>query len=113
MGLKEVYDSLKIMGSDLLMLQNNKIEAIECEDFEAAKAIKAEIARLNFFCGRIDPHRPFDQNSNFEESLNEREISKQYDQQVVENQEEDGMEELKFGQKRHDEDADQEIVQGI
>jgi len=24
MALKEVYDSLKIMGSDLLMLQNNK-----------------------------------------------------------------------------------------
>jgi hypothetical protein len=85
MGLKEVYDSLKIMGSDLLMLQNNKIEAIECEDFEAAKAIKAEIARLNFICGRIDPHRPFDQNSNFEESLNEREMSKQYDQQAAYN----------------------------
>ena len=38
-------------------------------------------------------------------------MSKQYDQQVVENQEEDGMEELKFGQKQNDEDADQEIVQ--
>lgn len=60
MGLKEVYDSLKIMGSDLLMLQNNKAEAIECEDFETAKAIKAEITRLHFICSRIDPHRPFD-----------------------------------------------------
>jgi hypothetical protein len=43
MSLKEVYDSLKIMGSDLIMLNNNKAEAIECEDFETAKAIKAEI----------------------------------------------------------------------
>jgi len=60
MGLKEVYDSLKIMGSDILMLQNNKLEAIECEDFEAAKAIKAEIARLTSICSRINPHRPFD-----------------------------------------------------
>jgi hypothetical protein len=113
MGLKEVYDSLKIMGSDLLMLQNNKIEAIECEDFEAAKAIKAEIVRLNFICSRIDPHRPFDQNSNFDESLNEREMPKHYDQQPVDNQEEDGMEELKFGNKRLEDDADLEISQVV
>lgn len=43
--------------------------------------------------------------------MNEREMSKHYDQQPVENQEEDGMEELKFGNKRHEDDADLEVSQ--
>ena len=60
MALKEVYDSLKIMGSDLVMLNNYKQQAVENENFETAKAIKTEIFRLQHECMTIDPHRLFD-----------------------------------------------------
>jgi len=40
MALKEVCDRLKILGHKLITLEGQKAEAIECEDFLSAKAIK-------------------------------------------------------------------------
>ena len=44
--LKEITDKLKLMGSDLNMLEQRKREAIEGEDFETAKALKLSIEKL-------------------------------------------------------------------
>ena len=41
MELKEISDKLKLIGSDLNMLELRKQEAISGEDFETAKSIKA------------------------------------------------------------------------
>ena len=38
--LKEVSDRLKLIGSDLTMLEMRKQDAINGEDFETAKALK-------------------------------------------------------------------------
>jgi len=38
--LKEITDKLKLIGSDLNMLEQRKQEAIAGEDFETAKALK-------------------------------------------------------------------------
>lgn len=38
--LKEITDKLKLIGSDLKMLEVRKQEAIDGEDFETAKALK-------------------------------------------------------------------------
>ena len=46
MQLKEVCDNLKVMGNDLIHLESRKIQAIEGEDFEAAKLLKTELLRL-------------------------------------------------------------------
>ena len=40
MDLKEISDKLKLIGSDLIMLEARKTEAIQGEDFETAKALK-------------------------------------------------------------------------
>lgn len=38
--LKEITDKLKLIGSDMNMLELRKQEAIEGEDFETAKVLK-------------------------------------------------------------------------
>jgi uncharacterized protein (UPF0335 family) len=63
MGIKEIYDSLKIMGNDLIVLEAKKKEAIECEDFGAAKMINVEMQRLQLICSQVDPHNPFEPNT--------------------------------------------------
>ena len=40
MEFKEVCDKLKMIGSDLAVLERRKTEAIKNEDFESAKALK-------------------------------------------------------------------------
>ncbi len=44
--LKEITDKLKLIGSDLKMLELRKQEAIDGEDFETAKALKVQVERL-------------------------------------------------------------------
>ena len=44
--LKEITDKLKLIGSDLNMLDERKAQAINGEDFETAKALKVQIERL-------------------------------------------------------------------
>lgn len=46
MELKQVCDNLKVIANDLMHLESRKIQAIDGEDFEAAKILKAEILRL-------------------------------------------------------------------
>jgi hypothetical protein len=38
--LKDICDKLKMIGSDLSVLERRKVEAIANEDFESAKALK-------------------------------------------------------------------------
>ena len=40
MALKEICDRLKIMGNELLNMELRKIDAVQGEDFESAKALK-------------------------------------------------------------------------
>ena len=100
-------------------LEIRKIQAIDGEDFEAAKILKAEIQRLKRQLDQVDPHRPLNrhghpsqrslQNSNYVQastitntmdlSLNQREITQQAQEyleqaQDEEYEEEDGMAEL-------------------
>ena len=44
--LKDITDKLKLIGSDLNMLDQRKREAIEGEDFETAKALKMQMEKL-------------------------------------------------------------------
>ena len=57
--LKDVTDKLKLIGSDLNMLEQRKKEAIEGEDFETAKALKLQIERLKQLVTNLDPENPF------------------------------------------------------
>ena len=59
MELKEISDKLKLIGSDLNMLELRKQEAINGEDFETAKSIKAQIEKLKSLVYNLDPHNPF------------------------------------------------------
>lgn len=59
MDLKEISDKLKLIGSDLIMLEARKTEAIQGEDFETAKALKIQIARLKELVDNLDPENPF------------------------------------------------------
>lgn len=44
------------MANDLMHFESRKIQAIEGEDFEAAKILKVEIFRLKKQIELIDPH---------------------------------------------------------
>ena len=59
MELKEISDKLKLIGSDLNMLELRKQEAISGEDFETAKSIKAQIEKLKSLVYNLDPYNPF------------------------------------------------------
>ena len=59
MELKEISDKLKLIGSDLNMLELRKQEAISGEDFETAKSIKAQIEKLKGLVYNLDPLNPF------------------------------------------------------
>jgi len=63
MEFKEVCDNIKVMGNDLMHLESRKVQAIEGEDFEAAKVLKAEILRLKKQLELIDPHRPLNRHA--------------------------------------------------
>ena len=52
---------LKMIGSDLALLEKRKAEAIQNEDFEAAKALKAQTDKLKSLVRNLDPHDPFKQ----------------------------------------------------
>eukprot|EP01060_Flectonema_neradi_P014389 TRINITY_DN2108_c0_g1_i2.p1 TRINITY_DN2108_c0_g1~~TRINITY_DN2108_c0_g1_i2.p1 ORF type:complete len:861 (+),score=179.37 TRINITY_DN2108_c0_g1_i2:250-2832(+) len=44
--MKEQIDSLKLVGNNLLMLENQKSQAVAVEDYDLAKALKQEIDNL-------------------------------------------------------------------
>ena len=44
--MKEQIDSLKLVGNNLLMLENQKSQAVSVEDYDLAKALKQEIDNL-------------------------------------------------------------------
>ena len=64
MELKEISDKLKLIGSDLSMLELRKQEAIDGEDFETAKSIKMQIEKLKRLIYNLDPHNPFQMAAN-------------------------------------------------
>ena len=57
--MKEISDKLKLIGSDLNMLEQRKQEAIEGEDFETAKALKLRMDNLKELIRNHDPENPF------------------------------------------------------
>jgi len=57
--LKEITDKLKLIGSDLNMLEQRKQEAILGEDFETAKALKLQMEKLKSLVVMLDPDQPF------------------------------------------------------
>ena len=57
--MKDVTDKLKLIGSDLNMLEQRKKEAIEGEDFETAKALKFQMEKLKQLVTNLDPENPF------------------------------------------------------
>ena len=61
MEFKEVCDKLKMIGSDLAVLERRKTEAIKNEDFESAKALKYQIDKLRLLVNNLDPYDPFRQ----------------------------------------------------
>ena len=67
MELKEISDKVKLIGSDLAMLEVRKHEAISGEDFETAKSIKAQIEKLKGLVANLDPHNPFQAHNRHEE----------------------------------------------
>ena len=52
-------DKLKLIGSDLNMLEQRKKEAIEGEDFQTAKALKFQMENLKQLVTNLDPENPF------------------------------------------------------
>ena len=50
---------MKLIGSDLNMLEQRKKEAIEGEDFETAKALKFQMENLKQLVTNLDPENPF------------------------------------------------------
>ena len=69
---KEITDKLKMIGSDLTMLDTRKQEAIAGEDFETAKALKVQIDRMKQLVDNLNPNNPFAEH-----------LSEQHQQQVV------------------------------
>ena len=59
MALKEVSDKLKILGHKQVQLEQFKVEAIQGEDFQSAKAIKNELDNIKAEIGSVDPVDPF------------------------------------------------------
>jgi hypothetical protein len=55
--LKEVIDRLKLAGSQLMQLEAQKRQAIECDDFDSAKVLKYEIDRLRAMAMSLDTDR--------------------------------------------------------
>ena len=56
---KEITDKLKMIGSDITMLDTRKQEAIAGEDFETAKALKVQIDRMKQLVDNLNPNNPF------------------------------------------------------
>lgn len=59
MALKEICDKLKIIGHKIITLEQQKYQAIEGEDFLAAKQYKLELDRIRSQLTQIDPLDPF------------------------------------------------------
>ena len=59
--LKEITDKLKLLGSDLNLLDQRKQDAIDGEDFETAKALKMQMEKLKTIVANLDPENPFAQ----------------------------------------------------
>ena len=57
--LKEITDKLKLLGSDLNLLEQRKQDAINGEDFETAKALKMQMEKLKTIVANLDPEDPF------------------------------------------------------
>ena len=50
-----------MIGSDLVVLEKRKAEAIQKEDFESAKTLKQQIDKLRLLVHNLDPRDPFKQ----------------------------------------------------
>ena len=57
--MKEITDKLKLLGSDLNLLEQRKQDAINGEDFETAKALKMQMEKLKTIVANLDPEDPF------------------------------------------------------